>query len=363
MGRRGGWAAAFAAASTMAMAGLGGATGPAAAADAPYLDWPSLLPALPTAFTPDVEPDCADGSDACIDRTIVKMRNRLDATIPPCDHRAVFGLAYLRVTEDVRAGREAGIFRDPRWLNREDAVFARMYFDVYDAYAAGQRTGVPMAWQLAFDSERGRELSALGDFLMSMNAHINRDMPFVLAGIGLTRPDGTTRKPDHDAYNVRLSRLYAPVLAEVAARFDPTADDVQLGPVDDELAYAVLQSWREGVWRNAERLVNARTAGDRAQVAASIEATAVAVGTAIRSATTTSSAAQATRAAWCAQHGGQDPARVAAEQRQAAGAHQAAVRRHALAERRAAARRKAAAKRKALAKRRAAAARRRQPGR
>jgi hypothetical protein len=305
MGRRGGRVAALCA---VLMLGAGAAGGTAVAADPPYVDWPSLLPALPAPFTANTEPDCADGSDACIDRTILEMRRRLNVVVPRCDHRAVFSLAYLRVTEDVRAARQAGIFADPAWLNREDAVFARMYFTVYDAYAAGQRSGVPMAWQLAFDSERDRELSALGDFLMSMNAHINRDMPFVLAGIGITRPDGRTRKPDHDAYNVRLARLYAPVLKEVAARFDPTADDVELGPLDDEAAYAILQSWREGVWRNAERLVTAATPAGRARVARSIEDEATTLGRAIRGAFRGDAGA---RADWCAAHGGQDPRTVA----------------------------------------------------
>ncbi|MCW2998697.1 MAG: hypothetical protein JWN65_2246 [Solirubrobacterales bacterium] len=274
----------------------------------PYVDWPALLPALPAPFTPNVEPDCADGSDACIDRTIVEMQRRLNAVVPRCDHRAVFSLAYLRVTEDVRAARQAGTFKDPAWLNSEDAVFARMYFSVYDAYAAGQRSGIPAAWLLAFDSERDRQLSALGDFLMSMNAHINRDMPFVLAGIGITKPDGTTRKGDHDAYNRHLANLYAPVLKEVAQRFDPTADDAEIGPVDDVLAAAILQSWREGVWRNTERLVNARGPAERAQVADSIELLADTIGRGIRALTQADPAA---RDAWCAQHGGQDPALVA----------------------------------------------------
>jgi hypothetical protein len=327
--------------------GTSGAFAGPSQAQAPYVDWPALLPALETPVTPNLEADCADGSDDCIAVTIAEMQRRLDGVVPVCDHRAVFALAYLRVTEDVRAAREAGIFGDPAWLNREDAVFARLYFSVYDAYAAGRRAAVPVAWQLAFDSERDRELSALGDFLMSMNAHINRDMPFVLAGIGLRHPDGATRKADHDAYTVRLAKLYAPVLREVAERFDPTADDIELGPVDDELAYTILQSWREGVWRNAERLVNARTAAERAQVAASIEALATTVGRGIRAAT---QADPAPRDAWCAQRGGQDPARVAAEAR---------AKRKAAAKRRALAKRRAAAKRRALAKRRAAAKARR----
>jgi hypothetical protein len=303
MGRQGVGVAALAVAATLGWAPSGHAQ-----RQGPYVDWPALLPALPAPFTPNVEPDCADGADACIDRTIMEMRRRLNAVVPACDHRAVFSLAYLRVTEDVRDAVRAGEFQDPRWLNSEDAVFARLYFSVYDAYEAGRREGIPVAWQLAFDTEKARELSALGDFLMSMNAHINRDMPFVLAGIGITRPDGPTRKGDHDLYNKRLANLYTPVLKEVAQRFDPTADDVEIGPVDDVLAAAILQSWREGVWRNAERLVNARSAAERAQVAASIEAYAEGVGRVIRSLTQADPAA---RDAWCAAHGGQDPALVA----------------------------------------------------
>lgn len=294
-------------------AGLAWPAGAAAQGQGPYVDWPALLPALPTPFTPNVEPDCADGSDACIDRTIVEMQRRLDTVVPRCDNRAVFSLAYLRVTEDVRAAVRAREFREPTWLNSVDAVFARLYFSVYDAWEAGQRDGIPVSWRLAFESERTRELSALGDFLMSMNAHINRDFPFVLAGIGLTRPDGTTtRKPDHDVYNKRLANLYTPVLKEVAERFDPTADDVELGPVDDAFAAVLLQSWREGVWRNAERLVNAGSPAARAQVAASIEAYAEGVGRVIRAATQAGPAARNARAAWCAKHGGQDPAAGAA---------------------------------------------------
>jgi len=291
---------------------VGGAVFPAGASaqgQGPYVDWPALLPSMPTPFTPNVEPDCADGSPVCIDRTIGEMQRRLNAVVPVCDHRAVFALAYLRVTEDVREATRAAEFDDPRWLASVDAVFARLYFSVYDAWEAGRRDGVPISWRLAFESQRTRELSALGDFLMSMNAHINRDFPFVLAGIGLTKPDGTTtRKPDHDVYNKRLANLYTPVLQEVAKRFDPTADDVELGPGDDAFAALLLQSWREGVWRNAERLVNAGSPAARAQVAASIEAYAESIGRSIQEATQADGPARDARRAWCATHGGQDPA-------------------------------------------------------
>lgn len=294
----------------VALAVLVTAAAPAAAAPPRpdlYVDWPALLPPLPAPHTPNVEPDCADGDDACIDRTIAEMERRFHAVVPPCDHDAVFSLAYLRVTEDVRDAIRTGVFSDRVWLAQEDAVFARMYFEAYDRWADGERAGVPPAWRIAFDAAHEREMSALGDFLLAMNAHINRDFPLLLASIGITAPDGTSRKPDHDAYNVRLAALYRPVLKEIAARFDPTADDAEAGPADDVLAATVLQSWREGVWRNAERLVLARDESARRQVVREIELEAAAIGAAIRA---TFRGDPGPREVWCAEHGGQDPSRA-----------------------------------------------------
>ena len=57
-------------------------------------------------------------------------------------------------------------------------------------------------------------VTALGNFMLAMNAHINRDFSYVLAGAGLTAADGTSHKPDHNAFNPRLDSLYQPVFAE-----------------------------------------------------------------------------------------------------------------------------------------------------
>lgn len=278
----------------------------------PYVDWPALLPALPTPAKDPTERDCIEGADSCIERTIEEMERRLHTVVPVCDHRAVFSVAYLRVTEDVRDAARAGVFSDARWLQNEDRVFARLYFDAYDDYEARRFDRLPVAWRMTFDATRDRQVGALGNFLMSMNAHINRDFPYVLDGVGIRTPDGRSRKPDHDAYNRRLAALYQPVLREVAERFDPVADDVDLGVVDNEFAFALLQSWREGVWRNAERLTSAQTDSARRQVAASIEAYAATVGRLLLETFRyrDGGAQRAARDAWCAQHGGQDPNRA-----------------------------------------------------
>ena len=275
-----------------------------ASAQTPYVDWPALLPALPIGHTPNTAADCANGSPNCIDRTIEEMKRRLNGVVGVCNHNAVFSLAYLRVTEDVRAATQAGGYKDPVWLAQEDAVFARMYFETYDAWKAGRADKIPVAWRLAFDAAEQRKLSGLGDFLMAMNAHINRDFPYMLEQVGITAADGTTHRPDHNVQNARLAGLYVPVITEVAKRFDPSTDDLDIGPADDAFAIGLLQYWRELVWRNAELLLAAPTPEARRLVAATIEGVAEGQARLIMALFTGDAKA---RAAWCATHGGQDP--------------------------------------------------------
>ena len=114
-------------------------------------------------------------------------------------------------------------------------------------------------------------MSGLGDFLLNMNAHINNDFPHALATVGLTAADGSSHKPDHNAYNQRLDCLYIPVFDEEAERFDPTFDDYDVGPLDDQGVGAIMRGWREMVWRHAENLVTARTPAQQAFAEHAIE--------------------------------------------------------------------------------------------
>ena len=45
-------------------------------------------------------------------------------------------------------------------------------------------------------------------------------------------------------------------------------------PIDDLGALQLVRGWREGVWRNAERLLNATSADERKQISDEIESNA-----------------------------------------------------------------------------------------
>jgi len=260
-------------------------TGTARAEDAPYLGWSALLPGLTTEFDPSSENDCTAGRTHCVDATIREMRRRFDPLATSCDHDSIFALAYLRTTEEYRRTIEdPTFFEDTPFVNHEDVVFARRYFDAFDAWRAGRGADVPPAWQIAFQSAADRSMPASGDLELGINAHVQRDLPFVLAAIGLVKPDGSTRKTDHDRVNEFLNRVTDDLYAEIAQRFDPTINDgnVPGTTADDGTVFQIIPTWREIAWRNAERLVNAGSDEERAQVAASIEAYAASQADTIR---------------------------------------------------------------------------------
>jgi len=282
--------------------------GPAQADGPIFVDWTSVLPSWTDAYDPNSANECVAGKPSCIDKTIKEMQRRFDPLGQACDHNGVFSLAYLRTTQTYKWARDQqGFFVDTPYVNHEDAVFAKYYFDAYDNWKAGNRAAVPQAWQIAFDAAANKQVSGSGDVFLGMSAHVNRDLPFVLAAIGLTSEDGTSHKIDHDKVNQFLNAVIDPLLAEEAARFDSATDDARdpllLGYTS---TFQLLAVWRESAWRNAERLVNAPDATARAQVAQSIEDYAASVALVLKAGEAyvppfTSSAA---RDSFCASHKG-----------------------------------------------------------
>ena len=279
----------------------------ASAEDPPFVGWTALLPGLATEYEPNSDNDCAAGRTRCVDAVIREMVRRFAPLAAACDHDAIFSLTYLRTTEeDRRTIDDPPFFTDTRFVNHEDVVFARYYFEAHDNWEAGRRDTVPPAWAIAFRAADTRSVSAAGNIALGINAHVQRDLPFVLAAIGLVKPDGSSRKHDHDRVNAFLNRVADELYPEIARRFDPTVDDTELpGTADNFAQFQIIPTWREIAWRNAERLVAAPTAAARAQVAADIEAYAASQAATLRAAYGYGPlGSSAARDAFCAIHHG-----------------------------------------------------------
>jgi hypothetical protein len=237
------------------------------------LPWPELLPPLPggSEVQPGPLPRCERATMRCIEDTIALMR-RLERRLG-CDHRAVFATTYRMLTEEIRDAirRDPGFFDDLEWLIYEDVIFADLWFKVIEDRDAGRP--IPEAWRVAFDTAARGNQNAAQDLLLGINAHVQRDMPYVLAAVGQRTPEGRTRKPDHDRVNLVLERAYEPIVREIERRYDPFVGTTnsRLTPVDNVGGLEVVKGWREGVWRHAERLLAARSESERRLVETSIE--------------------------------------------------------------------------------------------
>lgn len=287
---------------------------PAAHASDPlFVGWSAAMPSLAFHYEATSSDACVAGRVSCVKRTVREMQDRFAVLSRRCDHDAVFALAYLRTTQTYLESTLAeGYFREPSLVNHEDVAFARMYLQAYDNWEAGRLSLVPRAWRVALVAADGRSVSGTGNLLLGMNAHINRDLPFVLAATGLVAPDGVSRKSDHDQINLMLNHVVEPLVAEEAQRFDPAIASMSTPyGVGYTGLMQMLVVWRENAWRQAERLVAAPSPAARRRVAQQIEAAAVTQARAMVAATafTPPLTTTAARDRYCALHGNPGPDR------------------------------------------------------
>jgi hypothetical protein len=247
-----------------------------------------LLAAIPTpnieAFLPDTPAPthvrahgvqhCRHASVRCVTGLARRLRRQWRPLDAACDHRAMFALSYLRITQGLRRAIVRDELEYPRWMEYVVADFSNHYFQYFDDYAAGR--DVPKSWRLAYDAMTHGDTSAPQDVLLASNAHTQHDLPFIYAEMGTRTKDGTSRKRDHDAVNAVNDSVFAGLEAYGAEHYDPQFKYFTAMPfgTDRITTLEMIQTWREGAWRNAVRLLNARSQAEYDQVVASIDATA-----------------------------------------------------------------------------------------
>ena len=304
MGRRARHLALLSAAAVALVLALSAQAPAAGGGGAPDINWTHLLPPLnsPNGPQPGPVPHCRVSSPACVDTEVKRMTRLRDQF--GCDHRAVFATTYLTLTKVFRRTLQTEhLYEHPHYLYTEDALFADMYFDTVHAWQRGGK--VPPAWRIAFKTAANGEANGAQDMLLGINAHVQNDMPFVVAALGLRTRGGESRKADHDAVNNVLHKAYAPVVHAIRDHYDNLVGvtNSDATPLDDFAGLNLVRGWREKVWREAERLDNAKTAAERRQVAQEIHAYAGTTAQAIADANLTLPPDyRATRDAYCAAH-------------------------------------------------------------
>jgi hypothetical protein len=217
---------------------------------------------------------CRHASLRCVTGLARRLRRQWRPLDAACDHRAMFALSYLRITQGLRRAIRADELEYPRWMEYVVADFSNHYFQYFGDYAAGR--SVPESWRLAYDAMMHGDTSAPQDVLLASNAHTQHDLPFIYAEMGTRTKDGASRKGDHDAVNAVNDSVFAGLEAYGAEHYDPQFKYFMTMPFgSDRIAtLEMIQTWREGAWRNAVRLLNARSPAEYDRVVTSIDASA-----------------------------------------------------------------------------------------
>ena len=258
----------------LAAAPAGALAGP----DPENLPWPELLPPapVPTSVQPHPVPHCRRVGIHCMDGLLSRLRIQWRALDRRCDHRALFSLAYLRITTGLRddlARQHPRFFRYRNWMIDVIVDFSNRYFATLRDYARGRP--VPESWRIAYDEDMHGDTSGGQDVLLASNAHTQHDLPYIYADMGMRTRRGASRKHDHDGVNEVNNRVFDGLESYYAAHYDQQFTWIHMtSPLDHIGTLETVKGWREGAWRSAERLMGAKSASERRQVAQSIDVTA-----------------------------------------------------------------------------------------
>jgi hypothetical protein len=238
-----------------------------------------------------VPPICPEEQDHCLNDIVDRMQAGYDNL--GCDHNSVFSLLYLDTTHEIVKAVRGGEFSDTPFWDKVTKVFGTYYMDSLDAWRANPNTTqAPDAWKTAFNDAESGKTSTVGDIMLGINAHVNRDLAYVYYQIG------ASSYADHFHVNTVLNRAVGVAYPDIFAHLDSTVY-AQLFQIPASLDLDIF-AWRDVAWNNAQRLLAAPNAEARAAISAEIEANANAHAREIEAAFPATADQNAARDSYCA---------------------------------------------------------------
>lgn len=223
------------------------------------------------------------------DPAVEKMLALIAAWEEAADQRSVFLRCYSMMTKNMLDAIPGGQFQDSEWVNHLLHRFAEYNFLALDAYEQAPGSA-PLVWQMTHNSSREEGVSALQKMLLGVNAHINYDLVFTLVDVleadwaRLSEPNRASRYADHCVVNRVIGQTIDAVQDQVLEPAMPWMEAVDrvLGRVDEWMISSLISGWRESVWENAVRMLEAQDGQRRAAVGLAVERSALRRARAIR---------------------------------------------------------------------------------
>lgn len=180
------------------------------------------------------------------------------------DQRAIFLTCYKQMTENMLIGLHKSVFHDGVWVGELLCHFADYYFVALDAYDAGSPV-TPTVWRQAHDTANLADSHVLQNLFLGVNAHINYDL--VLTVVDLLNVEWAQMAPqqrerryqDYCVVNDIIAQTIDAVQDDVVERWSPAmnAVDKMMGRLDEWLVIRLITNWRQDVWRQAVRIMEA----------------------------------------------------------------------------------------------------------
>jgi hypothetical protein len=172
------------------------------------------------------------------------------------DTAGYFAALYRKVTASVKAAIANNEFEDGPRMERLDVIFASRYLDAYFSWKKNEV--VSKSWQKAFDITTDYWPIVLQHLLMGMNAHINLDLGIAAAQASANNNINDLQN-DFNKINTILSSLVNEVQNDLANIWPRLKWILQRTKnVDDFLIDFSMQLSREGAWKFAVSLANAK---------------------------------------------------------------------------------------------------------
>jgi hypothetical protein len=185
------------------------------------------------------------------------------------DQRHIFLSCYRMMTANMFQSIESDAFHDKEWVNKLLHHFSDYYFEALACYDCGEE--VPLVWQQVHQFTKEKNLHEIQQLIIGVNAHINYDLVLTLYDMllpewtGLSAEEQKNRYDDYTLVNEIIANTIDKVQDEILEPSDPIMGwiDRALGRLDEYLLSRLINSWRQDVWENAQKMLELTTATQR----------------------------------------------------------------------------------------------------